>query len=324
MNTSYKHLTPKKREDVMILRFQGKTLEEIAAIIGCRACTVSRELKRNSINGTYSAVEAQKQYEERRKNCKAQKKLEDKELFDIVQQKMQYEQWSPQQISERLQLENTSKSISFNTIYCGIKAGLFNLPNLLGNRLLRRKGKPYKTKDYQENMGKFPVSNPIETRPIEANNRMRLGDWEIDTVLGKQGGECLVTVVCRKSRFLLVKKIHNKTANYVNNALIKLLSFLPLHSITPDRGKEFAKHAEVTNVLNVDFYFPQAGQPWQRGTNENTNGLLREYFPKFKELEQWSNEYIQFVVDKINHRPRKCLGWRTPYEVFFGKNLHLV
>ena len=218
---------------------------------------------------------------------------------------MQHEQWSPQQISERLQLENTGKSISFNTIYRGIKSGLFNLPDLLGNRLLRRKGKHYKTKDYKENRGKFPVSNAIEQRPIEADNRMSLGDCEIDTVLGKQGKECLVTVVCRKSRFLLVKKIPNKTANYVNNALIKLLSFLPLCSITPDRGKEFAKHAEVTRVLNVDFYFPQAGCPWQRGTNENTNGLLREYFPKLKDLGQWSDDYIQYVVDKINNRPRK-------------------
>ena len=147
--------------------------------MGCSAGIVFRELKRNSINSEYSAIDAQKLYEERRKNCKADKKLEDAELFDIVQQKMQDEQWSPQQISQRLALENTGKSISFNTIYRTIKAGLFNLPDLLGKYLLRRKGIPYKTKNYQENRGKFPVSNSIEMRPIEANNRTRLGDWEI-------------------------------------------------------------------------------------------------------------------------------------------------
>lgn len=106
-----------------------------------------------------------------------------------------------------------------------------------------------------------------------------------------------------------MKKLKRKTASCVIEALIELLSNVPLHSITPDRGKEFAKHAEVSKVLGVEFYFPEAGQPWQRRINENTNSLLREYFPKYKELEQWSDEFIQFVIDKINNRPRKCLSW---------------
>lgn len=126
----------------MLRRSRCETLEEIATIVGCSAGTVSRELKRNSTNGEYSAIGAQKLYEERRKNCKADKKLEDAELFDIVLQKMQDKQWSPQQISQRLALENTGKSISFNTIYRTIKTGLFNLPDLLGKYLLRRKGIP--------------------------------------------------------------------------------------------------------------------------------------------------------------------------------------
>ena len=162
-------------------------------------------------------------------------------------------------------------------------------------------------------------------RPAGAVHRSRRGHFEADTVEGKKGRACLVTLVDRKSRYLLGGKAVRKQAYAVNAVMIEKLKGQHLHSITPDRGKEFAKHAEVTRALDgVKFYFPKPHQPWQRGTNENTNGLLREYFPKGKDITDIPEEYIQKKIDELNLRPRKCLGYRTPYEVYFSKTLHLT
>ncbi|MBN6077361.1 IS30 family transposase, partial [Aggregatibacter actinomycetemcomitans] len=144
------------------------------------------------------------------------------------------------------------------------------------------------------------------------------------TVLGKVRKACLVTLTDRKSRFLPAKKVPAKQSELVKDAMIALLKSHKLRSITPDRGKEFAKHRKVTKALGVEFYFPEPHQPWQRGTNENTNGLLREYFPKQADIGQWDDNYIRLVVDKLNLRPRKCLGRKTAFECYFGKSLHLV
>ena len=127
-----------------------------------------------------------------------------------------------------------------------------------------------------------------------------------------------------KSRFATGGKADKKNACEVNRVMIRALQGLPVKTITPDRGKEFARHAEVTSVLQAPFYFPEPHQPWQRGTNENTNGLLREYFPKGQDLTDISEDHIQEVFDELNKRPRKCLGYRTPYEVFYKKKLHLT
>lgn len=135
---------------------------------------------------------------------------------------------------------------------------------------------------------------------------------------------CLVTLVDRKSRFLLMQKATKKTSVYVTPVIIDLLKNQPLETITPDRGKEFSKHADITNTLNnVQFYFPLPYQPWQRGSNENTNGLLREYFPKGQDITVTSEEYIQAVALELNCRPRKCLGYLTPFEVFLFNGVAL-
>ena len=142
---------------------------------------------------------------------------------------------------------------------------------------------------------------------------------------GKTGGSCLVTLVDRKSRFLTGGKASFKKAADVNEVMISALADQPLESITPDRGKEFARHKEVSEALDqVKFYFPLPHHPWQRGSNENTNGLLREYFPKGETLDDKSDELIREIFDKINKRPRKCLGYRTPYEIYYSTELRLV
>ena len=170
--------------------------------------------------------------------------------------------------------QDPEKTINCSTIYRAIADGLLDNGKTQARRFLRRKGKPRKSKGHQENRGKFPVSNTLEQRPEAANNRIRIGDWELDTVLGKVGGACLVTAVCRKSRFVVVKKIRRKKAACVNEALISILAELPVHTLTPDRGKEFAQYSEVTKAIGAQFYFPEPRQAWQ----EEEMTILMPYY----------------------------------------------
>ena len=180
----------------------------------------------------------------------------------------------------------------------------------------------------EETRGKLKISNPIEERPEEANNRSAFGHWEADTVAGKTGSSCIITLTDRKSRFLLLKKIPKKNSVFVRDGMIELLQQLPddkVASITPDRGKEFSRHSEITETMKgLPFYFPKSHAPWERGTNENTNGLIREYCPKSVDLETFDSSYFTIITAKLNQRPRKCLGWKSPYEVFFDVVLHLT
>ena len=326
----YNHLTITKREEILRCRSQGLSVRKTAAIVGCSPSTVSRELSRNTADGVYSHSKAQESYKQRRQNCHKTPILDDPAHFAWVKECFLMHQWSPEQIAGRLSYEHASWSISPNTIYRAIYAGKFDEPGLShGNRgairKLRHRGKSRHTKGYVERRGKIQISNELEARPVEANNRTRLGDWEGDTVAGKAGKACLVTYVDRHSRFLKSKKIAVKKSEEVKNATIDLLKGEPLNTITPDRGKEFSKHAEISEELDkVAFYFPKPAHPWDRGTNENTNGLIREYFPKGEDITDVSDEYIQSKVDEINKRPRKCLGYRTPYEVYYSEALHLV
>lgn len=328
----YKHLTPFEREKIYLLYEQNKTMSFIARTLGRHKSTISRELRRNIGEQGYSPGAPQEAYLHRRNLCKPKLKLADSIALEYVREKFLKQKWSPEQIAGRLKLEQSSLSISYRTIYRGIYAGMFDTAkeqSSRGNqgaiRKLRHRGKSRHTKDYVEKRGKIPISHLICERPKEAQERSRVGDWEADTVLGKQKGACLVTLVDRKSRFLLSRKAEKKDSAAVRDTMIQCLQGQPCHSITPDRGKEFSKHAEISLALEkVKFYFPLPHHPWQRGTNENTNGLLREYFPKSTDLDKVSEEYIQSKVDEMNKRPRKCLGFRTPYEIYYSTVLHLT
>lgn len=292
--------------------------------------TVSRELKRNGGIEKYLPIKAQTGYELRRLKCRRRHILDDGELYEYVKKKLFEEQWSPEQIAGRLFMERGKKAISFPTIYREIYSGRFDkdapVKSKIGAaKLLRRKGKSLRGKKIGVKRGGIKISNELSQRPESANKKERLGDWEADTVIGEQGKACLVTMNDRKSLFLLLGKSDGKKAGPVKNVMIKLLEGKPCETITPDSGTEFASHEDVTKAFGgVQFYFSPPGQPWQRGINENCNGLLREYFPKEKDLSGKSNDYIQAVVEKINKRPRKSFGWKTPFEVFYSKSLHLT
>lgn len=158
--------------------------------------------------------------------------------------------------------------------------------------------------------------------------RKFIGIFEQDTVLGKQKGACLLTITDRKPGFELIRKVPGKKAEYIWPAIVNALSSLPeeMHKLLiSDRGKEFAKYGAVAKHLNgIKTYFCDARAPWQRGTNENTNGLIRQYLPKGKSIDNISDEEIQSIQDALNNRPRKRLGWKTPYEVFYSRVLHLI
>ena len=195
-------------------------------------------------------------------------------------------------------------------------------------RKLRHRGKRRHRKGEEERRGKIPIGHPLEERPEMADARSEIGHWEVDTVVGKKGCSCLITSVDRKSRFTLGKRVARKAAQEVEDGMVAMLMQLPpeaRRSLTPDRGKEFATHASVTTRTGgTPFYFPRPHAPWERGTNENTNGLLREFLPKDLDMNSFSDEQIEGFIDLLNKRPRKCLGWKTPFEVFFDISLQLT
>lgn len=323
----YKHLTLIEREKLLFFMGQGWGIAEIAQALGRSRSTVYRELRRNSSKQEgYLPINAQKRYEKRRKQCRKRKRLEEPALFELVKDRFLKHHWSPEQIAGRLVLEGSPYHISYATIYRGIYAGMFDTPEQrrsTGNRgmkrRLRHKGKPRKNKNSGSMRGKLRVDHMIDDRPEEANSRSRFGDWEADTVLGKRGKACLVTMVDRKSRYLRCMKVPACRSDLVASAIISMMQGLPCKSITPDNGKEFAQFADVTEGLDgVPLYFAHPGCPWERGTNENTNGLLREYFPKRKDITDTSEEDIHLAEQELNNRPRKMFGFRTPTEILFG------
>lgn len=325
---SYQHLSIVEREKILIHLTQGLSLCQIAKLLNRNKSTISREFARNQ--SEYLPSKAQAAYHRRRKKCHKHKLLENPDLFALVRKLFLDWHWSPEQIAARLKFEGLA-AISCKTIYRAIYAGMFDTPeqkrstgNRGARRKLRHKGKPRRPKGYVSNRGKIPITHELSERPVEANERTRLGDWEADTIVGFLRKSGLLTLVDRKSRFLIAVKLSRLGSVEVRDALIKSLQGQLLCSITPDRGREFQLHKQVTEKLGVEFYFPPPHQPWQRGTNENTNGLLREYFPKGYDFNGLSEEDLQAVVDQLNKRPRKCLGYRTPAEVYFSTMLHLA
>jgi IS30 family transposase len=331
--SQYKHLTIEERENIFEMQIRGFSMSKIATSLKRDTSTISRELKRNlKSNNTYSPSQAAANYKRKRKRCKRTKLLENKIIRDKVQYLFLRQQWSPEQISNRLKYENNSISISYTTIYRGIYSGLLEEKKLNPGergvaRKLRHRGKTRHIKGKVETRGKIVISNVIQMRPSKADLRVEIGHWEVDTVLGKRNTGCVVTMADRCSRYYLVERVLSKSSKLVADKMIEMLSKITsnkVKTITPDRGKEFAKHSLVTQTLGIPFYFSDPHAPWQRPTNENFNGLLREYMPKSTDFKKYTNCEIEEYVAKLNTRPRKCLNWKTPEEVFYSKALHLT
>jgi len=332
----YQHLSISEREKILVLHSQKRSLRAIASTLGRSASTISREIRRNGeTRKGYSAVSAQEKYQRRRKNSRRSKILANATTKGVVARLFLEYQWSPEQIANRLTLERSALKISHATIYRAIYAGEFDTleqKSSHGNRgairNLRHRGRTRRRKGTVETRGKIVISNRIAERPTEAEQRRVIGHWEADTLAGKTGSACLVTIADRASRYLLAGKVAKRHSVLVADKMIALLADLPktkCRTITPDRGKEFARHTAVTTAMGgVQFYFPDPHAPWQRGTIENTNGLLREYLPKSFDIAHSSELEIAAFIHKLNLRPRKCLNWKSPQEVFFNQSLHLI
>jgi len=228
---------------------------------------------------------------------------------------------SPEQISGRLKVEY-QLSISHETIY------QYLITNRAGGGELylhlRHKHKKYRKRyGSTDRRGQIIGRVSIDDRPIIVEEKIRIGDFEGDLVIGKNHKGALATLVDRHSKFSLIAKVPNKSANNVTEAIITMLHPIKehLHTITFDNGKEFAHHQTMADTLAVNVYFAHPYHSWERGLNEHTNGLIRQYFPKGSSLEDITVEQVMAVQDKLNHRPRKILGFKTPYEVFYGKIL---
>lgn len=310
--SSYKQLTREQRYQIKALLDTDTPKSKIAKIIHVSRSTITRELKRNPGQRGYRPKQAQEKAMARRKG-KSPPRIST-EVWELVRAKLR-EDWSPEQIS--IVLKERQMFISheriYQYVYADKKAG-----GTLWAHLRRRRKKYRKRSNGKDLRGKIPNQRSIEERPAIVAERSRLGDWEGDLVLGQAGQGVLLTLTERKSRFTLLRVLPSKHAPLVKNAILELLSWLSdLRSITFDNGKEFALHEKIAEELNVDCYFAHPYASWERGTNENTNGLIRQYLPRTSKMNNVSTEKEYFIMDRLNLRPRKCLDFKTPYEVFF-------
>ena len=316
---SYRQLTLKERYHISALHQQGMKQKEIAKFVGVSPSTISRERARNSEERGYDAERAQTKTFLRHRT-KRKHTVWTSSIERYVREKLKQE-WSPEQISGRMRLEK-GYSVTHETIYRYIYANKAN-----GGRLykhLRHKNRKYhkRSRKYDQR-GVLKNRTMIDKRPKEVEKKSRIGDWEIDTVIGKGHQGVLVTAVDRHYKFTLLAQARSKHASVVSKALLRLLEPLkPINkTITSDNGKEFALHEIIAQKLEADFYFANPYHSWERGLNEHTNGLIRQYLPKEREFASLTNKEVAMIQNRLNHRPRKVLGYKTPYEVFFTKML---
>ena len=309
----YTHFTLKERICLEEMRKFGKSISEIAESLGRSKSTISRELKRNSNRqGDYNSWGAYSKAAVRRKVCVRKARIQrGTELYQfIVEALSQF--WSPEAIARCWNQAHPDNHISFATIYRAIRNGVFK--GITPKSHLRRRGK--KKYAHRSKFNSIQPEHTIHERPECVEKRERLGDWEGDTVCGAPGKGGLLTLVDRKSRFLIAILLPNFKSETVQKAMLKALNGLHPNSITLDNGAEFAKFREFEQKLNTTIYFADPHSPWQRGTNESTNDQLRFWFPKGCDFRSVSQKQVDRAVAFINNRPRKCLGDKTPSEVF--------
>jgi IS30 family transposase len=308
---TYKQLTYALRCQIYALKKIGMSQNKIAYQLGVSQSSISRELSRNTGKRGYRINQAQSLAKFRRLNSHKAIKMTSN-LIELIVSKIRIE-WSPEQISGWLRVEQNIL-ISHESIYLHIWAD-----KRLGGQLfqhLRRKGKAYQSRSKHKQAGRGFIKNrvSIADRPAVVEDKNRIGDWEIDLVIGKGHSGALVTIVERKTSFTVSMRVDDKSARSVTAATIALLSPFKsaVFTITADNGKEFAYHEVMTEHLKCGVYFADPYCSWQRGLNENTNGLLRQYWPKPTDFKKVSQSAVVDVIVRLNDRPRKKLNYKTP------------
>lgn len=297
----------------------GESKGAVAQELGCHVSSVGRELRRNQVGGTYLPAQAQSLADGRRRTSKKPWKVERGELGAFVKEGLQ-QYWSPEEIAGRWRRRHPRRRgqwVSHQCLYDWIWRQKDQ--GQTWHRYLRRAYKKRrKRQESPEKRGRIVGRVGIEERPAIVEKRTRLGDWESDRMEGSGSPVSLASHVERKSRYTVLAKLADGKAATFNEGTIRAFQRhggLPLRTTTADNGKEFAGHAELGKRLGLDVYFARPYHAWERGTNENTNGLVRQFFPKGLDLRRVPPRQVVYVERLLNNRPRKCLGYRTPREV---------
>jgi IS30 family transposase len=310
----YHQLTAYQRYQLAALKKEGHMQTTIAANLGVDASTISRELGRNRGQRGYRPGQAQQKSQHRRQEA-AKAVKQTPQMITQIKKRLRH-QWSPEQISGWLGRLG-GPSLSHEWIYQYVRADRQGGGDLYTHL---RQGRKKRRKRYGKPDARGQLRNrvSIEQRPAVVEKKSRIGDWEIDLVMGRKQHGALVTLVERRSRYTVIGKVTTKQADEVATETIDRLRPYQAHThtITADNGKEFAAHQRIGQALKAQVYFAHPYHSWERGLNENTNGLIRQYFPKGTDFQPVSQAVLQQVVDRLNHRPRKALHFRSPYEVW--------
>lgn len=308
---AYTQLTREQRYQIYALKKEHHNRTAIARNLGVHKSTIGRELSRNQGGRGYRPKQADERAQAR-KHERARPRISAQQWQQV--EALLRQQWSPEQISGRLRLEGQPR-ISHERIYQYIYADKQQGGTLYLN--LRCQKKRRKRYGRYSRRGQIPHRVSIDQRPAVVAEKARFGDWEADTIIGRHHQAAIVSLVERKSKLTCLTKVTRNTAALVTQAVSTQLQALTVLTITSDNGREFANHQQIGQNLKADFYFAHPYHSWERGLNENTNGLVRQYFPKKSEFSKITNRQIAKVVDRLNNRPRKTLGYKTPKEIFF-------
>ena len=316
MLKKYHHLTESQRCQISTLKARGDSQKSIAIFLEVNKSTISRELNRNSNSRGYSQIRAHNKAKNRRAKASSKPKKMTASVIACIKDKLLL-QWSPVQISGWMRDDNHPVFVSHERIYQYVWAEKKAGGELYKN--LRHRGKKYnKRSAVNAGRGCIPGRIDIDQRPDIVEEKVRVGDWELDTIIGKNHKGAIVSMVDRATKLTKLAICKSKEAAPVTEALNRCLTPLIdfVLTLTADNGKEFAKHAQVSKKLNADFFFAKPYHSWQRGLNEHTNGLIRQYFPKGTSFDNITPEDIARVENLLNNRPRKILNFKTPIEVF--------
>jgi IS30 family transposase len=320
---SYTQLTLQERYVIYHLKLFRLSHREIGRRLNRHHTTISREIERNGPlypNGVYWHEAAQAWALERRRQPRHRRKQSNQRLVSYVESHLAKD-WSPEAIAGRLKKDHPhddQMQVSTETVYRWVYRDAGQGGRLYTYLCWRHK-KRRTQRRYGTGRGLIPGRVSIAERPAVVAERRRFGDWEGDTVEGAKGSGSLTSHVERKSRYLLAAKLENKTAEATMRATVRVFQRIPRalrKTLTIDNGKEFSRFTTIEQATGLDIYFADPYAAWQRGCNENTNGLLRRYFPKGTDFRTITEERLASIVKKLNHRPRKCLGYQTPQEVF--------
>src|SRR3989338_7211348 len=312
MPKGYHHLTYSQRCQILVLKERGESQATIAQSLKINRSTVCRELNRNSQDGCYGHDQAHYRAQNRKKRGLS-KANRYSAIFSTIEEKIKWK-WSPEQVSGWLKKENQG-SISHETIYKYIWKNKKQGGGLYLH--LRHQGKKYNKRGKgTSGRGCIPGRIDIKERPVVVEEKSRIGDWELDTIIGGNHNGAIVSMVDRASKLTKLVKVSQKTAEEVGEAIVTALRPLRVLTLTADNGKEFARHQMIRHELGATVYFSTPYHSWERGLNEHTNGLVRQYFPKGLKFEEITQEEVEAVEWVLNNRPRKILSFETPQEVF--------